>query len=201
MSPTTPDMHVFEIDRRGESVRIWEEIEQRTVQLKQKPKNQEAVPKSDPAPLNHSPMKATHESEQRPPVYGDDDLSVQVDPSDDACRLQEMQSDDIHQLQKAQRENGLLSKGQITLSEKQREDVRKLQFLASNPPQILTNIMTGEESKDVTRSRYAPLEVEEETLAKEDTPLLSSFHEGNLTTEGKRQVGVAASSTTKLAWY
>ncbi|KAL9117521.1 MAG: hypothetical protein Q9187_005942, partial [Circinaria calcarea] len=191
VSPTMPDMHVFEIDRRGESVRIWEEIEQRTVQLKQKSKNQEAIAMSDSTSLNQCSVNPTHKSERRPPVYGDDDLSVQVDPSDDACRLQEMQSDDIHHLQKAQLEKGLLSEGQITLSDKQREDVRKLQFIASNPPQVLTSMMTGEESKDVTRSRYAPFEVEEETLAKEDTPLLSSFHEGNLTTEGKRQAIIA----------
>ena len=191
VSSTTPDMHVFEIDRRGDSVRIWEEIEQRTVQLQQKPKPLEASLNSGPALLNHPIVIPTQRSERRYPAHGDDDLSVQVDPSDDICRLREMQSDDIHQLQKAQREKGLPFEGQVTLNEKQREDMRKLQFLASNPPQLLTNMMVGEESNNMSSTRYAPFEVEEETVAKEDTPLLASFHEGNLTTEGKRQVCIA----------
>lgn len=174
-------------------MRIWEEIEQRTVQLQQKPKFQGALPNSGPAPPDHPPVMPMQRSGQRHPTHGDDDLSVQVDPSDDICRLQEMQSDDIHQLQKAQREKGLPSEGCVTLNEKQREDMQKLQFLASNPPQLLTNMMAGEESNDVSSTRYAPFEVEEETLAKEDTPLLVSFHEGNLTTEGKRQVCIAIS--------
>ena len=188
-----PDMHIFEIDRRGDSVRIWEEIEQRTVKLQEKPNIQETPPNPGPAQLDHPPIIPPTKPRRRNPVHGDDDLSVQVDPSDDICRLREMQSDDIHQLQEAQREKGLPSEGYAILSEKQREEMQKLQFLASNPPQLLTNMMAGEESNDMSSTRYAPFEVEEETVAKEDTPLLASFHEGTLTTEGKRQVCITTS--------
>ena len=64
-------MHVFEIDRTNDSVRIWQDIEQRC--------------KDMTLELDHF---KPHYSEQT-----DNDMEVHCDPADDAARLQEMRED------------------------------------------------------------------------------------------------------------
>ena len=81
--PPTPDMHVFEIDRTADSVRIWQDIEQRFKDM-------------------------TTEADLPPPLFSppsdDNDMEALCDPSDDAARLQEMQEEDRSALLKRKTE-------------------------------------------------------------------------------------------------
>ena len=73
--PPSPDMHVFEIDRTNDSIRIWSDIEQRC--------------KDTTRQLDQWKPPCPHQT--------DNDMEVHCDPADDAARLQEMREDDARQ--------------------------------------------------------------------------------------------------------
>ena len=196
-------MHVFEIDRRGDSVRIWEEIEQRTMQLQlsQVPMQPEAsssiacrsrtsennVASPNPTSQNTGPKL------RWPPAHGnrprrreagrEDDMSVQVDDSDNISRLQELRE-----------AHGSSYEGQFVTNKQQSsaERARLQVFLASDPPK-LSNTSSEEKShnarhKSMKLSDVLNNDVGSQNGSGEIAPLLASFCEGSLTAEGRRQV-------------
>ncbi|MCJ1356215.1 MAG: hypothetical protein MMC33_006209 [Icmadophila ericetorum] len=190
--PISPDLHVFEIETRGDSQKIWDEIAQRTKELQQDQNvshpsliTNAAVQNNVPLPtrqIRYTPGHSTgcyHANSQpamRPVVTWQmeedpckDDLSVNMDPSDDASRLQELKEHDERDRQQA--------------------DEREFYFKVTKPQQI--SQATDSFSEEPSYTRLASSEAEHEAVAKEETPLLASFHEGNLTEEGKRQAILA----------
>lgn len=191
--PVSPDLHVFEIETRGDSEKIWQEIAQKTkeLQLQQNVahpglvtnvgmQNQIPLPIHQIRYMSGQKAGCSHfknpKTAMRPIITWDmkedpnkDDLSVNMDPSDDVSRLQEL---------KEQNE-----------IEKQGEDEREFYFKTSHPPQLSQANESIQDEPSYTR--LASSEDEHEAETKEETPLLASFHEGNLTEEGKRQAILA----------
>lgn len=191
-------MHIFEIDRRGESVRIWEEIEQRTkdLQAAQAPSQLEPTPKSTNPANNLGQHSKTHKacSEKKKPRiplhheedalsehHYEDDLSVQVDESDDIYRLQELRGP-----------RAAPAEGHYTSVENLLERQREQYFQATNPPKLSSRISdNGKRPSRHTSMRLSDVlndENEPKEVAQETEPLLVTYPEGNLTEEGKRQV-------------
>ena len=113
----------------------------------------------------------------------DDDLSVQVDESDDTSRLEELREARTGR----SREPYIPSDGLF-------EDLRNHWFHATNPPRI-SDRSAADKDNDPFHNKGMRLsdvlnDVGPEQVAKETAPLLGSFHEGNLTAEGKRQVSL-----------
>ena len=186
-------MHVFEVDKKGESSRIWEEIEKRTKELYPAENPKESETKETAA----QPLKDTQSGKGRLALESDrqkqylqdlqnkylrdDDLSVQVDESDDTSRLEELREARTGR----SREPYIHSDGLF-------EDLRNHWFHATNPPRISEESAVDKDN-DPFHNKGMRLsdvlnDVGPEQVAKETAPLLGSFHEGNLTAEGKRQV-------------
>ena len=206
------DMHVFEIDRRGDSVRIWEEIEQRTIQLQlsQVPMQPEPSPSlaypSDTSYNNIMPPNPTFRDVgpklRSAPVHGDktcrrkpcreDDMSVQVDESDDIYRLQE-----LREAHESSYEGQLVTNAQQSAAERARLQV----FLASDPPKLFA---TSSEEKN-HNTRHTSMKLSDvlnddaglQNGPGETAPVLASFGEGSLTAEGRRQVCTSSFSKHK----
>jgi hypothetical protein len=187
--PPSPDMHVFEIDRRGESVRIWAEIEERSRELRNtqasaqenSPLDLEVLPETNNSDKSSIQPPMNSSKYKKPSVRYEDDLSVQLDESDDYNRLQELQIERTHQI-----------KRQLSPTENLTDDQRDYYFKATNPPDLPLD--TDELPKALARHTSMRLsdvlndEVEPRDVIDETAPLLEGFREGNLTAEGKRQV-------------
>ena len=186
-------MHVFEVDRKGESSRIWEQIEKRTKDLypAENPTESEMEKRAAQASNDTKSGKgrlAPESDRQKQYLHNlqnkylrDDDLSVQVDESDDTSRLEELREARAGR----SREPYIPSDGLF-------EDLRNHWFHATNPPRI-SEESAADKDNDPFHNKGMRLsdvlnDVGPEQVAKETAPLLGSFHEGNLTAEGKRQV-------------
>ncbi|MCJ1251231.1 hypothetical protein MMC30_008462 [Trapelia coarctata] len=189
------DMHVFEIDRRGESVRIWEEIEQRTKSLqaaqaqvpsRSEPASKSVYPASNPG-RDDQAREATSESKRsRTPLHQnpapqfvphyEDNFGAPLDESDDIDRRQELRGS-----------RATTSADRYASN----ENILKRYFQASNPPKLSSE--TGDKGEQPTRHTSMRLsdvlndDNEAKEVAQETEPLLVAYREGNLTEEGKRQ--------------
>ena len=185
LKPAGPDMHVFEIDRHGDSVKIWEDIAQRTKEMTasedflSEPSTASVdaswprlfVPPLRPQVQDHiSPSKPEKANWRLPLKYpgslsnlpDNDDLSVQVDASDDHSRMQEMRDQD------------------------DMENLRWFHFKASNPPLLKGHGHEHSSLLDVGVSTEGA--VRGFIPAQFDTSHLVPSQEGKLTLEGRRQV-------------
>ena len=184
LRPTTPDMHVFEIDRQGESKKIWEEIEQRT--------QQQRLAKLDTSELRavtkgHSQNGIPSGHVHLDSMPSDMGRNTSGDHAEDVTGVQTDLLDDVRVPQEMQEQYGLPSQDRHIANLEQLEDARKAHFRASNPPQVSQNDEENGKASSMCCHCSVSSLGDEDTLTKEDTPLLASFHEGNLTTEGKRQ--------------
>ena len=116
------DLHVFEIDRRGESVRIWEDITHRRMR--------ETYDQSSPYYIlkhpSFQPPSFMEASGQAEPAGSDnDDMSVQVGSDIDDESEHEMQYPDCQEYPYCQK------------------DQHKFRFWASNPPTFSLEIVNS----------------------------------------------------------
>ena len=203
-------MHVFEIDRRGESVRIWEEIEQRTksLQATQATSQPQLAPTSVNPPNNPDQVRRTQKAisetrkESRTPSH-------QISPRpwvtqyEDERGEQLRESEDTHRLQELRQSRAAASESRNTLNENFLERQRERHFQATNPPQLSSETSrNGRPTARHTRMRLSDVlndDNEAKEVAQETEPLLVSYRDGNLTEEGKRQVRVVGSYVSSIA--
>lgn len=187
------DMHVFEIDRRGESARIWEEIEQRTKSL------QAVQASSQPEPAlkdNQTPGAASEPKGSRVPSYKNQAPHFVPQYEDESSALFD-ESDHNNGPQELRGSRATNHVGRYTA-----EDLLELQreryFQASNPPKLSSDPGNqGERPARHTSMRLSDVlndDNEAKEVTQETEPLLVAYREGNLTKEGKRQVRVLLAS-------
>ena len=189
-------------------MRIWEEIEQRTMQLhlSQVPMQ----PQVSPIPVHPwhtsddddiTPPKPTigntsnRDKRRRRNTGREDDMSVQVDDSDDVYRLQV-----LREAHESPYEGQFVPNTEQSPAERARLHV----FLASDPPKLYAT--SSEENSHCTRHTSMKLsdvlndDAGVQNGPAETAPLLASFSaEGSLTAEGKRQVYIFSIFQHKLA--
>ena len=186
-------MHVFEVDREGDSIKIWEEIEDRTRALLPRVETTKSAVTAESSVHANAVESMAEQHNHRPELHNkylpkpqidylrDDDLSVQMDESDDTSRLQELREDRDRR-----------TPGAHISIEGLMDDMRTHWFHASNPPKLPSEPAMDTENashhKKSMRLSEVLNDVEPEQAANEAAPLLGSFHEGNLTAEGRRQV-------------
>lgn len=177
--PTTQNCHIFGIDCRISSLKIWREIErqskEREIMLQQSRCSEwsktGAASKNERDILLLSIQENREKtilpiSSYRSAIAEDvcaDDLKVHVDESDDASRLQEL------------------------------EDYRTAYFQASNPPQAKPSALVSQEIDSEHKSEMKRPYIENPPLARE-----SAYPACNLTLEGKRQVCSSHARASKL---
>ena len=181
----TNDMHVFEIDRRGDSVRIWEEIEQRTksLQAAQTPLHPEPAPKSVNPEDNHDRTSvSTSEPGSHLPRHGDNPSATR-DELDDINRPQELRGS-----------RATTCPGRYISTENHFKRQRERHFQASNPPK--PSFETGNQGHRPahhTSMRLSDVlndDNEAKEVVREKEPIVVAYREGNLTEEGQRQVRI-----------
>jgi len=201
LQAASADMHVFEIDRRGDSVRIWEEIEQRTksLQATQATSQPQLAPTSINPPNNPDQdcktQKAIPETRKgsRTPSCQNPPLPW-VNQYEDEWRDELHESEGTHRLQELRESRAVASEGRNTLNENFLERQRERYFQATNPPKLSSETsQNGKPAPRHTRMRLSDVlndNNEAKEVAQETEPLLVSYLDGNLTEEGKRQVRV-----------
>ena len=186
-------MHVFDINRTIDSVRIWQDIEQRCKNAAAKLDECEQRCKDAAAKLD----------EREPPhsEQADSDMDAHYDPADDAARLQEMREGYTPYPLTASYDE------MMKLDEK----ARRVHFAESNPPQIPSRLGTkAEEDSSARHHKMGDSMMDKASLTLPKAPVTSPSSppalpfsygipgDGKLTAEGQRQVSKTPTSPMYL---
>ncbi|MCJ1477090.1 hypothetical protein MMC13_005761 [Lambiella insularis] len=212
--PALPNTHVFEIDRQGDSTRIWGEIEERTRQYRLS----EALSQPERVSNGMFPMGSSNDHlmnaqfsiksmlsvddmTQKPHTQdhsqpssrrSHDSVSNVHNRSKEAAGVWFNTSDCVRQTEKKPENVASLKKASPVGDPcETQEDERIRYFKASNPPQLLHE----RNEHNNTPARHTSMRVsdvlnedaEPKEMCEETAPLLENFREGNLTAEGRRQ--------------
>ena len=186
------NLHEFDIDNKGNAERIWKEIEAQNRSYPLDPIDTSKQIKiddliNDTSPVNcqltgHGDREKSdqNESSKLANNFKDDDLSVQVDAADDACRRQELREDG-----KRPSKGRFVPKAGDLL-----EESRARQFALSNPPQ--TSLSSLSCSAQLPQHRYPSLnanlqrsKMQSKSTEKESTEAFPPS-QSTLTPEGQR---------------